>query len=144
MANENVDTVRRGFELLREQGLEAMLEFVDPEFEVTTPPEFTVEPSTYRGHDGLRRYFDSFYEVMEEVRFEPEEFIVAGEQVVVPMRLVARGRGTGIEAEQRLVQVCTLRDGKILRMDLYATREEALAATSRPGSGASAPRTPPR
>ena len=144
MSDENVDTVRRGFELLRERGVEAMLELVDPEFEVTTPPEFTVEPSTYRGHDGLRRYFDSFYEVMEEVRFEPEEFIAAGEQVVVPMRLVARGRGTGIEADQRLVQVCTLRDGKMWRMDLYATREEALAATSRRVSGASAPRTPPR
>ena len=144
MSSENVDSVRRGFELLSEQGVEAMLEFVDPEFEVTTPPEFTVEPSTYRGHDGLRRYFDSFYEVMEEVRFEPEEFIAAGEQVVVPMRLVARGRGTGIEADQRLVQVCTLRDGKILRIDIYATREEALAATSRRVSGASAPRTPPR
>jgi ketosteroid isomerase-like protein len=144
MSSENVDTVRRGFEVLREQGLEAMLEFVDPEFEVTTPPEFAVEPSTYRGHDGLRRYFDSFYEVMEEVRFEPEEFIAAGEQVVVPLRLVARGRGTGIEADQRLVQVCTLRDGKILRMDLYATTEEALAATRRRVSGASAPRTPPR
>jgi uncharacterized protein len=144
VTTENVDSVRRGFEVLREQGLEAMLEFVDPEFEVTTPPEFTVEPATYRGHDGIRRYFDSFYEVMEEVRFEPEEFIAAGEQVVVPMRLVARGRGTGIEADQRLVQVCTLRDGKILRIDIYATTEEALAATSRPGSGASAPRTPPR
>jgi uncharacterized protein len=144
MSNDNVESVRRGFEVLREQGVEAMLEYIDPEFELTTPPEFSVEPSTYRGHDGVRRYFDSFYEAMEEVRFEPEEFIAAGEQVVVPLRLVARGRGTGIEAEQRVVTVCTLRNGKILRMDPYATREQALAATSRPVSGASAPRTPPR
>ena len=144
MSRENVETVRSGFEVLARDGLEAMLELVDPEFETTTPPEFTVEPSTYRGHDGLRRYFESFYEVMEEVRFEPEEFIPVGEQVVVPVRLVARGRGTGIEADQRLVMVCTLREGKILRMDPYATREEALAATSRREPGASAPRTPPR
>ena len=143
MSSENVDSVRRGFELLRDQGLEAMLEFVDPEFEVTTPPELTVEPATYRGHDGLRRYFESFYEVMEEIRYEPEDFIAAGDQVVVPVRLVARGRGTGIEADQHVVMVCTLRDGRILRIDLYPTREEAFAATSRPVSGASAPRTPP-
>jgi ketosteroid isomerase-like protein len=130
MSRENVDTVRRGFEVLREQGIEALLDFVDPEFETTTPPELTVEPATYRGHDGLRRYFDSFYEAMEEVRFEPEEFIDAGERVVVSTRLVARGRETGIEAEQRVVMVWTLRDGKVLRVAPYATKEEALAAVS--------------
>ncbi len=129
----NVETVRRGFELLRRDGLEALLDLIDPEFETTTPPELTVEPSTYRGHDGLRRYFDSFYEVMEEVRFEPEEFIDAGERVVVPVRLVARGRGTGIEVEQRLVMVWTLRDGKVTRLDPYATKEEALAAAGLSG-----------
>jgi ketosteroid isomerase-like protein len=132
MSRENVDSVRRGFEVFRRGGVEALLEFVDPEFETTTPPELAVEPTTYRGHDGLRGYFDSFYEVMEEVRFEPEEFIEAGGRVVVPVRLVARGRGTGIEAEQRLVMVWTLREGKMVRLDAYATKAEALAAVGPP------------
>jgi ketosteroid isomerase-like protein len=132
MSREDVDNVRRGFEALGRDGVEALLDFIDPEFETTTSPELSVEPSTYRGHEGLRRYFDSFYEVMEEIRFEPEEFIDAGERVVVPMRLVARGRGTGIEAEQRLAMVWTLREGKAVRLDTYATKAEALAAAGLP------------
>jgi uncharacterized protein len=130
MSTENVEATRRGFEALDQAGVEAFLEeFIDPEFETTTPPELTVEPATYRGHDGLRRYFESFYEVMDEVRFEPEEFIDAGDQVVVPTRLVARGRDTGIEAVQQIAMVWTLRNGKGLRVETYATTAEALAAT---------------
>jgi uncharacterized protein len=128
MSKENLHAVRRGFEALDRGGVEAFLEFIDPQFETTTPSELTVEPATYRGHDGLRRYFESFYEIMDEVRFEPDEFIDAGDRVVVPARLVARGRDTGIEAVQQLAFVWTLRDGKGLRLETYATRAEALAA----------------
>ena len=128
MSRENVDSVRRGLEAFRRGGVEALLDFIDPEFETTTPAELSVEPSTYRGHDGLRRYFESFYEVMEEIRFEAEEFVDAGERVVVPTRLIARGRGTGIDTEQRLTMVWTVRGGKAVRLDSYGTKAEALAA----------------
>ena len=43
---------------------------IHPEFEVTTPQSLASEPDTYRGHEGIRRYFDSFYEAMENVYFE--------------------------------------------------------------------------
>jgi ketosteroid isomerase-like protein len=134
MSKENLDAVRRGFEALEQGGVEAFLDFIDPEFETTTPPELTVEPATYSGHDGLRRYFESFYEIMDEVRFEPLEFIDAGARVVVPARLLARGRDTGIEAVQQLAFVWTLRDGRGLRLETYATREEALEAAGLPAS----------
>jgi ketosteroid isomerase-like protein len=132
VSKENIEAARRGFEALNRDGVEAFLEFIDPEFETSTPPELTVEPATYRGPDGLREYFDSFYEIMEEIRFEPAEFIDAGDQVVVPARLVARGRDTGIEAVQQLAMVWTLRNGKALRLETYATRAEALEAAGLP------------
>jgi ketosteroid isomerase-like protein len=135
MSSENLEAVRRGFEALDRGGVEAFLDFIDPQFETTTPPDLTVEPATYRGHAGLRHYFESFYEIMDDVRFEPEEFIdAAGDRVVVPVRLVVRGRGTGIEAEQRLAFVWTLRDGKGLRLESYRTKAEALEAAGLPAS----------
>jgi ketosteroid isomerase-like protein len=128
MSRENVEATRAGFRTLERDGVEGLLTFIHPDFETTTPAELTVEPATYRGHDGIRRYFESFYEVMDEVRFEPEDFIDAGERVVVPVRLVARGRDTGIEAEQRLAFVWTLRDRKALRLETFPTLEAALEA----------------
>jgi hypothetical protein len=128
MADENVDTIRRGFEAYNRDGVEALLAFLDPEFEAVTAPELTVEPDTYRGHEGIRRYFESFFEVMEDIRFEPQELIDAGDQVVVLVRLHARGKDTGIEADQSLFQVWTVRDGKALRLETFAERSDALRA----------------
>ena len=129
MASRNVGIVRGGFEALSEGGVEALLPFIHPEFEVTTPPNLASEPDTYRGHEGLRRYFDSFYEAMDEIRFEPREFRDAQGRVIVPVTLTARGRTTGIEASQELVMVWSLRDGQAIRVETYGTLNEALEAT---------------
>ena len=49
------------------EGVDGMLEYVHPEFEMETLPGIAAEPQRLRGHDGVRRWFDSFYEVMDEV-----------------------------------------------------------------------------
>ncbi|HYU61174.1 MAG TPA: nuclear transport factor 2 family protein [Solirubrobacterales bacterium] len=131
MSRDNVELMREGLEAFERDGVEALLDYIHPEFEVTTPPSLSVEPDTYRGHDGVRRYFDSFYEVMDEVRFVPEEFIEVGDRVVIPLQVVARGRETGIEATQRVFQVWSARDGKAIRVEVFPTREEAIAAAQR-------------
>jgi uncharacterized protein len=128
MSSRNVEVVRRGFEALSEGGVEALLPFIDPEFEVTTPANLASEPDTYRGHDGIRRYFDSFYDAMDDIRFEPGEFREAGGRVIVPTVLHARGRTTGIETKQEVVMAWTLRDGLAVRVEPFATLDEALAA----------------
>jgi ketosteroid isomerase-like protein len=131
MANESVDVLRRGFEALAAGGVEALLPFIDPDFVATVPPGLSVEPDTYRGPEGVRRYFDSFYEAVDEVRFEPEQFIARGDRVVVPTRVLVRGRGSGAEVTQRVTQVWTLRDGRAIRLDVYPTLADALEAAGR-------------
>jgi uncharacterized protein len=128
VSRENVEVVRRGFEAIADGGVEALLPLIHPEFEATTPPDLAAEPDTYRGPEGIRRYFDSFYDAMDRIEFDPERFIEVGELVVVPMTLRARGRTTGIETEQRIVQIWEVEDGKAIRVRVYATLEEALAA----------------
>ena len=97
--------------------------------EIITPPELASEPDTYRGPEGVRRWYDSFYEVMDEIRWEPRAFHEAGDQVIAEFTLHARGRSTGLEFGQKAVQVWTLRDGKAIGVELYPTLEEARAAT---------------
>jgi ketosteroid isomerase-like protein len=128
MSSQNMDLVRGGFEALSEGGVEALLPFIHPEFEVTTPANLAAEPDTYRGHDGVRRYFDSFYDAMDEVRFEPQELREAGERVIVAVTLMARGRTTGIETRQEFAMAWSLRDGKAVRVEVYGNLDEALGA----------------
>jgi len=128
MAESNLELVRQGFDAMRDGDPDAMMPFIHPEFEVTTPPGLAAEPDTYRGPDGIRRYFESFYDAMDRVSFDAEEFIPVGDLVVVKSVLRTRGRSSGIEAEQRVSLVYELRDEKAYRISVYATVAEALAA----------------
>jgi ketosteroid isomerase-like protein len=135
MSQQNVELLRSALDTNNEKGPEAIFALIDPDFVAVIPSSLSVEPDSYRGVDGMRRYFELWSEVMDEVRFLAEEFIDAGEKVVVPSRVVARSRETGLELEQRVVQVWTIRDGRALSVEAYPTKVEALArsgSTRRP------------
>jgi ketosteroid isomerase-like protein len=76
----------------------------------------------------MRRYWDSFRDAMEEIRFQPERFWDAGEAVVVAMHITAKGRRTAIPVDQRLAGVWTICDRKAIRVRVYASLSEALQA----------------
>jgi ketosteroid isomerase-like protein len=128
VSRENLEIVQRGFDAFNETGVEGILPFIHPEFEATTPPNLASEPDTYRGHDGIRRWFDSFDEVMEEIRWDADGYQQVGDQVVVEFTLRARGKTTGLDFGQEAVMVWSLRDGKAIRVELFETLDEALAA----------------
>ena len=124
----NLEIVERGIGAFNEQGVEAILPYIHPDFETTTPPDLASEPDTYRGHEGVRRWFSSFDEVMDEIRWDPRSFRQVGDRVVVEFTLRARGKTTGLDFGQDAVMVWELRAGQGIRIDLYPTLEEALAA----------------
>jgi ketosteroid isomerase-like protein len=133
MPEDNVEIVRQAFEAVEREGWPALLPLLDPEFELTTPPELAMEPDTYRGEAGVRRYFESFEDAMEDIRIVPQgEFLPSGDKVFFAFRLSARGKETGIEAGQNAFQVWTLREGKGLRAEVFASREDALRAAGLP------------
>jgi ketosteroid isomerase-like protein len=128
VSQDNVEIVRNGYAALAEGGVEAVLDAIDPEFEATTPPSLASEPDTYRGHDGIRRYFDSFGGAMEEVYFEGREFTAVGEAVLVDTTMHARGRTTGIDTGQHAFLVWTLCDGLVTGVETFADRAQAFEA----------------
>jgi ketosteroid isomerase-like protein len=128
MTQENAATVRRILEAFNTEDIERILVFADPEVEVEIPPELSAEPDVYHGHDGMRRYWESFQEVMEDIRFEAGRLWHVDEVVVVVMHLTAKGRHTAIPVEQRVAGVWTMRGGRVTRIRAYASLSEALEA----------------
>ena len=129
MSQQDLEVVRSMLETLNERGVEAAMDQIHPDFEGVTPPELSPEPDTYRGHEGIRRYFAGFEGVMDEVRWEADELMEApDDRVVAGIRLLTRSVATGLELELAVWQVCTVRDGKVLRIDGFAKREDALRA----------------
>jgi ketosteroid isomerase-like protein len=128
--SRNLEIVQRGFEAFNREGIEGIIPLIHPDFEATTPPDLASEPDTYRGPDGVRRWFRSFDEVMDQIRWDARGFRQVGDRVVVEFTLRARGKTTGLDFGQDAVMVWELRDDKAIRLVLYSTLDQALAAAA--------------
>jgi ketosteroid isomerase-like protein len=127
MSEENVEVVRAYFQARREKGREGVFEFLAPDVEWHARSDLP-DAETYTGHDGVRAFFARFRDVMDEMWFQPDDFILAREQVVVPLRWGGRGKESGAGFEERETWAFTVRDGAITRVTEYTTTEAALEA----------------
>lgn len=125
--------VREALAAINRDGVEAALVYFAEDFEGVVPPELSAEPDEYRGYDGLRRYFDLFAEVVDDLQFDVEELVEVAEGALVGRSHIAgRGRGSGIPVEMRVPILIRIRDGKLAVMAAYADWDEALAAAGEP------------
>jgi ketosteroid isomerase-like protein len=135
MSQENVEIVRRATDAYNRRDFEEATRWIDPEIEWDMSKVEVPDPEVYRGFAGLRTFLQLWQESWEWLELEPLEFIEAGDRVVSVVRQLGRGRLSGAEVEQRFGQVWALRDGKIVRMEMYPDREAALEAAGLSESG---------
>jgi ketosteroid isomerase-like protein len=127
MSAANVELVRAIYDRFRGGDRAGALELYHPEVEVHERPE-SPDPEVYRGHEGVLAGLAASQEDFHELDMVPEEFIDAGERVVVVFRFVGTGRGSGVPVDERLCHVWSVRDGKVIRLEVYSSREDALRA----------------
>jgi len=128
VSEANIEIARRAYAAFALSGIEGILPYLDPEIEWRMWERFSREPRVFHGHDGVRRALGIFEENYDDFKAEPKEFIDAGDRVVVPVRLSGNVKGTGKLAEFNIVQVWTANGTRAGRLDVYSSREEALAA----------------
>jgi ketosteroid isomerase-like protein len=150
MSEENVEIVRRAYEEgeatyygriealheAHESGdfgefLGAAEEMFTPDFVLTTPEDSPFpEAATpeWRGREGFLRFVAGQAESFDAMSLKPEDFIDAGNRVVVPLQFGGQARYTGIEVRFAVVHVVTIRGGKVARVDIHVSRGEALEA----------------
>jgi ketosteroid isomerase-like protein len=86
----------------------------------------------YRGHEGVREYWRQWLPAWREVDSELNEVIPVGaDAVITTMRVLFRGRGSGIGTHSDWAWLWRFRDGKVTRVSFHETKEDALAAVER-------------
>jgi ketosteroid isomerase-like protein len=126
MAQENVEMVWRGYEHFNRSG-EVDYSVLDPEI-VYDLSRRTFDPLVFHGHEGVREFLRLVREQWGSRRMEPQDLIDAGDRVVASVRLVGVGRQSGVETTANAAHVWTFRDGKIVRLTVFQTMEEAFEA----------------
>jgi ketosteroid isomerase-like protein len=130
MSQENVDFVRAVWQAWERGDMEAIFAFYDPEIVWDQTHAQAGELSAvYHGHDGVRQFIREWIAPFESYYARPEEFIDAGEAVVVRLRQGGRGKQSGAEVDMPPYwQVYRLRDGRAVRIEVYTSQSEALGA----------------
>ena len=127
MSEENVEIVRRAHEALNAGNIDELVSLCHRDFQLDMS-ERVLNPATYQGHDGIRRFYSEVLEVWERYVWEPEEVRDEGDVVVALLRTKGRGRGSGVEIDRKTAMIWTVRAGKALRLRFYREPERALEA----------------
>jgi ketosteroid isomerase-like protein len=127
MSQENVDLLRRAYELLDRRDFAAGLQHVAPDFELDLSSLYPDAP-ILRGIDELLRWMYAG-PWGGSVHLEAERFFdVDPERVLVFVRVTATGEGSGVPVELVDAHELTVRDGVIVRCKVHADRNAALQA----------------
>jgi ketosteroid isomerase-like protein len=129
MSQENVEIVREAFEAFLRGDREKTAKLVDPEVEFHGTVGGLDEGRIAHGQSEIDQMFEAEdLEAWEERRLEAEEFIDAGDNVVVLLHEYRRGRGSGVELETKTAAVAAVRGGRVVRIQGYMDRDAALEA----------------
>jgi hypothetical protein len=137
VSEANVEVVRRAYSIgggrmLSAEAEAAMASQIEglygPEAEFIPPPVYPDTETRYVGLDGLRRFQQQMDEVWENWRFETERFLDVGEQVVVFLTVSGTARVSRAPVTIPLGHVVELHASRIVRVQAFLDRREALKA----------------
>ncbi len=121
MSEENLNIARQGYDAFNRGDIDTMLSIMDPNIEWQEPD---VEGLPYRGtHHGpeavANNVFGSVEEHWDGFHVEAEEFLDAGDRVIVLGRFQGTGKATGRTLDAPYAHVWTLRDGRLVHFRNY-------------------------
>jgi ketosteroid isomerase-like protein len=129
MSQENVEVVRASWEAWKRGDMDALFEFYDPAVEWDMTHSQVPDMGVFHGHDGIREFFRDWRDFFAEYYAEPEEFIDAGDNVLVRVRQGGRGRVSTVAVEMPSYwQLYRLRGGRAVRVEVYRDDDDARMA----------------
>ena len=133
MSEDYVAIVRQIYERWGRGDFQAGSDLYHPHVLLVLRPEFP-DAGVYRGLNEIGSYMrEDFLSDWENAVIVGEEFLVAGDTVVVRVTQRATGAGSGAQVEMRYYQLWTFREGAVIRIESIKERGEALEAAGLPG-----------
>ena len=84
------------------------------------------DSDTYHGREGLEKLASDWLGAFDSLQVDVEEVIDEGERVVAVLRLRGQIKGSGQQVDMPETHVYTMRDGKVVEVDEFATKAAAM------------------
>lgn len=117
------------FEAINADDIDAFLAHITEDVEFTSMVA-EAEGTTFRGHDGVRAWWQTIRDAFQDVRWELLDFRGSGDRGVSHFRMA--GTLGSVPVEQTMWQAVKLRDGRAFWWGNFRTEREALDAVGLP------------
>jgi hypothetical protein len=132
MSQENVELLYRVIDAFNRRDLGAYLVLMDPDVEFTPYEVWVQGGEPYRGHAGIRSWWEESFAVLPDLRAEVYEVRDLGDRTFVHGRLHGQGAGSGAPIERTMWLINEWRDGKQVWWSAFGSEAEALQAVGLP------------
>ena len=125
MPTPGEESARRFAETITSGDRPAAIAVCHPEIEFESMLGLT--GGRYHGHAGIDRYFDDIESAWEDWTVDVERTVEGADgRVAIVMTMRARGKGSGVMLAERTAHIWTLREGKLMRNQLFRDPDVAL------------------
>ena len=128
MSEENADSLRKVYAEWSKGNFRPVTDVYDTDTEWGWSEEFPDIHGVFRDPEPRSSRILEWLGQWEDWRVKPEEYIPAGEFVVVLCRYTGRGKESGVEVDTHGAHLWTFREGKAIRIEVFSSRERALEA----------------
>jgi uncharacterized protein len=128
MSQENLEVVRNAFDAFTRGDTDGVLQLCHEDISITQPPELPGVSRQQRGHTGVLEAFSIWPEQWDDYYIEILRTADSGDYVVVTARTGGRGKQSGVEVKMEFAFVFTVRDQKIVELQIFMREDEALEA----------------
>jgi uncharacterized protein len=139
VATGNVDLLRPIYEEWGRGNWRPRFDVYHPRMEWGWSDEFPGLAGVYEDHRDPNPRLRAWLDGWEHWRAEADDYLEIGDHVVVLASYHGRGKGSGVEINQKGAHVFELRDGKVVRLEIFASRKKAIESVRSSQSGAADP-----
>jgi hypothetical protein len=130
--NQFEEALREGYAAIN-RGEEPSVDLIDERFEGVNLPEQALGMPTMRGRDGLPIWLRRLRDVWDEFQLVPGRMSwLNRDAVLVEVLFHGRGKASTVPVSQRLYNLWTLRNDRVIRLEVHWTQDEAISAVETP------------
>ena len=135
MSEHDVESLQRIYQALSSWDVEELVSDLAHDIELSLPDTLPWG-GTRHGHDGVRAFVSVSNDHVEGRWADPDDFLDAGDRLIVQGRMRGRAKASGRGYEVDFVHIWTMTDGMASRMRAYFDTAPIMAAL---GHGGDAP-----
>ena len=125
----DADVIRDQYEAVNERDWARAMSHYAEDVEMVIPSSGFLVAGTFRGRDAVGRWFGDWFGTFDrDTHFDIREITELRDgSSLIGADVVARGRTSGASAETTVFWVYRLREGKVIHLEYFVSREDAVA-----------------